>query len=59
MMATVAERVQVVLVKEYLPGLFKYSGKMLYVGANPIRCHLANEFKAAGWYLELLEIWQS
>ena len=31
---------------------------MLYVGANPIRCHLANELSAAGWYMGLLEVWQ-
>ena len=52
------EQAQVDLVQQHLPELFTHPGDMLYVGANPIRCHLANEFNAAGWYLELLEIWQ-
>ena len=52
------ERVQVELVQQNLPELFATPGAMLYVGANPIRCHLANEFNAAGWSLELLEVWQ-
>jgi hypothetical protein len=55
MMAT--ERVQVELVRQHLSGLFNHPGDMLYVGANPIRCHLANEFNDTGWHLELLEIW--
>jgi hypothetical protein len=45
-------------VRQHLPELFTDPGDMLYVGANPIRCHLANEFNAAGWHLELLEVWR-
>ena len=58
MMAATAERVQVELVRQHLPRLFTHPGAMLYVGANPIRCHLANEFNGAGWHLELLEVWR-
>jgi len=56
MIATLAERVQVALVKDTLPGLFAKPGRMLYVGANPIRHYLADEFKAAEWHIELLEV---
>ena len=57
-MGATAERLQVELVRKHLPGLFTYPGVMLYVGANPIRCHLANEFNGVGWHLELLEVWR-
>ena len=57
-MIATTERVQVDLVRRHLPGLFSYPGDMLYIGANPLRCHLANELNDAGWHLELLEVWQ-
>jgi hypothetical protein len=49
---------RVTQVRQYIPELLAQGGTCLYVGASRTRWQLADDLKAAGYTLTLLEVWQ-